>query len=63
MWEGLLLGGGLVDLLLHLLRLLHEVVVGLLDLGRELLVGGLEVGGDLLRKLLALLRDEGGLVL
>lgn len=47
-----------MQLLLHLLRLLDEVVVGLLDLRRQLGVGGLKVGLHFLGQLLALLRDE-----
>lgn len=47
-----------MQLLLHLLSLLHEVVVGFLDLGCELLVGGLHVAGYFLNELLGLLRRE-----
>jgi hypothetical protein len=45
-----------VELLLHVLRLLHEVVVRLLDLGCQLLVGLLDVGRHLLGQLLGLLQ-------
>lgn len=58
MWAGqcLLLGGGLVQLLLHFLGLLHEVIVCRLDLRSQFLVGGLHVAGDLLGELLSLLQ-------
>lgn len=52
--RSLRLVGGLVQLLLHGLDLLGEVVVGLLDLRRQLGVGLVDVRGDLLRQLLAL---------
>lgn len=52
--RSLRLVGGLVQLLLHGLDLLGEVVVGLLDLRRQLGVGLVHVRGDLLRQLLAL---------
>lgn len=54
----LLLAGSLVQLLLHLLGLLHEVVVGGLDLGGQLLVGVLQVGGNFLCELLGLLQNR-----
>lgn len=53
-----LLVGDLVQLLLHFLGILDEVVESLLDLRRQFLVGLFDVGRDFLSQLLGPLRRD-----